>query len=46
MIVMSEDLEEVANAMFDNVVPNVWGAKGHKSLKPLASWIVDLKVRI
>lgn len=32
--------------MFDNQVPEIWASKGHKSLKPLASWIIDLKERV
>lgn len=43
---MSEELESIANAMFDNAVPGAWNAVGHKSLKPLASWIEDLKQRV
>lgn len=43
---MSEDLEKVANAMFDNQVPGIWATKGFLSLKPLASWIIDLNDRV
>lgn len=46
MIVMSEELESVANSLYDNNVPDVWSSKGHKSLKPLGSWIIDLKERV
>jgi len=43
---MSSDLEEVANSLFDNQVPRMWADKGFLSLKPLASWIIDLNDRI
>jgi len=45
-VVMSEDLEKVANSMFDNQVPVLWANKGFLSLKPLASWIIDLNDRV
>lgn len=35
---MSEDLEKVANNLYDNQVPKMWAEKGFLSLKPLASW--------
>lgn len=43
---MSEDLEQISNALFDNLVPAIWGDKGFLSLKPLASWTVELNNRI
>lgn len=43
---MSEELESIANAIYDNQVPEIWAAKGHKSLKPLGQWIDDLQARI
>lgn len=36
---MSEDLEKMANSLFDNMVPKIWADKGFLSLKPLASWV-------
>ena len=45
-VVMSEDLEKMADAIFDNQVPPSWAAKGFLSLKPLASWIEDCNARI
>jgi dynein heavy chain len=39
-------LENLANALFDNIVPGVWGEKGFLSLKPLASWTTELNNRI
>ena len=43
---MSDDLEQVANSLFDNQVPKMWSEKGFLSLKPLASWAQDLNDRI
>jgi len=52
-LVMSEDLELLARAIFDNKVAGKWsqpaagnGGVGHLSMKPLASWIDDLVDRI
>lgn len=45
-IVMTEDLENMANALFDNGVPTIWSAKGFLSLKPLAAWTTELQDRI
>ena len=41
-----KELENLANALFDNIVPGVWGEKGFLSLKPLASWTTELNNRI
>lgn len=46
LVVMSDDLEQVANSLFDNQVPKMWSEKGFLSLKPLASWAQDLNDRI
>jgi dynein heavy chain len=46
LIVMSEDMEKLANSLFDNQVPKLWADKGFLSLKPLASWTQDLLDRI
>jgi len=43
---MSEDLENMATAIFDNCVPKYWGNIGFLSMKPLASWIDDFIERI
>ena len=45
-IVMTEDLEKMADAIFNNQVPPSWVKKGFLSLKPLASWIDDCNKRI
>lgn len=45
-IVMTEDLEAISSAVFNNQVPKAWAGVGFLSLKPLASWIVDCNDRI
>lgn len=44
-VVMSEDLEKMADAIFDNRVPPTWVKKGFLSMKPLSSWIEDCNAR-
>lgn len=46
LVVMSDDLESLANSLFDNQVPKIWADKGFLSLKPLPSWTIDLNDRI
>ena len=44
---MSDILEQVGNDMFANNLPVLWEkAPSYPSLKPLASWVVDLEERI
>jgi dynein heavy chain len=43
---MSEELEKLANSLYDNQVPKLWAEKGFLSLKLLASWTQDLNDRI
>lgn len=45
-VVMSSDLEEVGNALFDNRIPATFAKVSYPSLKPLASYIVDLVERL
>lgn len=45
-VVMSEELEGMGNAMFDNLVPSGWADVGFLSLKPLASWMSEMLVRV
>jgi hypothetical protein len=42
---MSDELEAVANSLYDNQVPKMWADKGFLSLKPLGSWAQDLNDR-
>jgi len=43
---MSEDLESLANSLYDNIVPKRWKDVGFLSLKPLATWTEDLVIKI
>ncbi|CAI9592685.1 unnamed protein product [Staurois parvus] len=45
-VVMSSQLELMANSLYNNSVPELWRAKAYPSLKPLSSWVVDLLERI
>ena len=45
-VVMSADLEQVGNAMYDGRVPSLWMAKSYPSMKPLGSYITDLIERL
>ncbi len=44
-IVMSEEMEKMANSLFINQVPIAWSGT-FLSLKPLSSWTKDLIMRI
>ena len=46
LVVMSTDLEQVAQAMFDGRIPAMWAAKSYPSLKPLAGYTADLAERL
>ncbi|XP_065685160.1 dynein axonemal heavy chain 1 isoform X1 [Hydra vulgaris] len=46
VVVMSEELEMMSNSLFNNQVPSKWVVKAYPSLKPLASWVIDLTTRI
>lgn len=45
LVVMSADLEDIFNSIFNAQVPMSWG-KAYPSMKPLASWSRDLVVRV
>lgn len=45
-VVMSSQLELMANSLFNNAVPDMWKSKAYPSLKPLSSWVTDLLQRI
>ncbi|KAJ8667916.1 hypothetical protein QAD02_009579 [Eretmocerus hayati] len=46
LVVMSETLESMSEYMYSNKVPENWQNKAFASLKPLGSWVEDLKRRI
>ncbi|XP_048343305.1 LOW QUALITY PROTEIN: dynein axonemal heavy chain 1 [Sphaerodactylus townsendi] len=46
LVVMSSPLELMANSLYNNIVPEMWNSKAYPSLKPLASWVNDLLLRI
>ena len=45
-IVMSEDLDALGAAMFNNQVPDAFARVGFLSLKPLSSWVTDMNDRL
>lgn len=45
-IVMSIELEALANKLFDNQVPDLWAKVSYPSLKPLGSWVNDFVARL
>ncbi|XP_060621830.2 dynein axonemal heavy chain 1 [Anolis sagrei] len=46
LVVMSSQLELMSNSLYNNIVPEKWNSKAYPSLKPLASWVNDLLLRI
>jgi dynein heavy chain len=46
LVVMSNELESIANAAAINTVPDLWGKCAYPSLKPLNAWVADLDQRI
>jgi len=45
-VVMSATLDDIYNDLLNNKVPAVWKTVSYPSLKPLKSWILDLKQRL
>ncbi|EDL24804.1 mCG3819, partial [Mus musculus] len=46
LVVMSLELELMSISLYNNTVPELWKSKAYPSLKPLASWIMDLLLRL
>ncbi|XP_004864511.1 dynein heavy chain 1, axonemal isoform X4 [Heterocephalus glaber] len=46
LVVMSSQLELMAASLYNNTVPELWNSKAYPSLKPLASWVMDLLQRL
>jgi dynein heavy chain len=45
-VVMSQELDKMFTSLLNNQVPLVWARVAYPSLKPLASWVADLNLRI
>jgi dynein heavy chain, axonemal len=46
LVVFSPELEETANALFNNKVPAAWNKVSYPSLKPLGSYVSDFIARV
>lgn len=44
--VMSSELEDMGNSLFNQWVPTLWEAKAYPSLKPLGAWVTEFQERI
>ena len=45
-IAMNPSLEAASKSLFNGKVPELWMGKSYPSLKPLASYVADLKARL
>eukprot|EP00742_Colponemidia_sp_Colp-10_P018445 GILJ01021306.1.p1 GENE.GILJ01021306.1~~GILJ01021306.1.p1 ORF type:complete len:799 (-),score=88.78 GILJ01021306.1:48-2444(-) len=46
LMVITGEMEDMGNQLFNNQVPYLWSAKAYPSRKPLGSWITDLLKRL
>ena len=46
LAVMGEDMDKMYKSMLNNKVPELWAFHAYPSLKPLSSWIENLKQRV
>jgi dynein heavy chain len=46
LVIMSPELDLMASALLKNQVPPNWSQISYPSLKPLASWVKDLRERV
>eukprot|EP01041_Mallomonas_annulata_P000989 gene989-1935_t len=46
LVVMSLELEVLGSALFFNTIPKLWKSASYPSLKPLASYVSDLQIRL
>ena len=46
LVLMSEELELIADALYDGRVPDMWSRRSYPSRKPLGAWVSDLVMRI
>lgn len=45
-VVMSQELDLMYTSMINNQVPDLWAKVAYPSLKPLATWMIDLHARV
>lgn len=45
-LVMTDDLDAMGTAMYNQAVPENWSKKAYPSLKPFAAWVNDLLARL
>eukprot|EP00026_Physarum_polycephalum_P000043 Phypoly_transcript_00043.p1 GENE.Phypoly_transcript_00043~~Phypoly_transcript_00043.p1 ORF type:complete len:2765 (+),score=358.08 Phypoly_transcript_00043:606-8297(+) len=46
LVVMSVELDSMANCLYDNQVPGIWADRAYPSLMTLSHWVLDLERRL